>query len=127
MSILKCSKCKDEFTQLETVITFHLDMEDEYKTKSVRIGEFHLPLEIKYSFRSLSNIHLVYRCNHGMGCFFILSFDGHKGSVYVNENELINELSNYLNERQKLIESINLEHECIRFFIEKQRSSKKGE
>ncbi len=106
---LNCSVCNFDYSHLIT--TIEVNDNDEYETTEFVINSQHrIPAKIDYLFRTQGNIHLLFRCEEGH--FFIKSFDGHKGNVFIDENPLMDDLVAYLNvlnkEPQNLTSSWNL-------------------
>lgn len=95
-TILVCPKCESEYTNL--IATFNVKDDDHYETSEFIVnGKYHIPVRLKYNFRSQGNIHILFSCaEHGH--YFIKSFDGHKGNIYLDKNQLMDELAIYLNE-----------------------------
>lgn len=89
-------KCGSECTHLIGII--EVETNDDYETTGLIIDKkYSIEGRMKYKYRSQGNIHLLFRCEEGMH-HTIKSFDGHKGTVYIDDNELMTELSKYLDE-----------------------------
>lgn len=98
MNTLHCSVCEFEYTHL--IGTIQVKENDSYMATEVIVNHEHrISTNVKYNFRSQGNIHLLFRCENGH--FFIKSFDGHKGNVYIDDNPLMDELADYLNKAYK--------------------------
>ncbi|QOY37624.1 hypothetical protein AWH56_008600 [Anaerobacillus isosaccharinicus] len=89
-----CPICDYDYTHILGTIQF---ITDEYWVSEVLVNQkYSIPVKFEYNFRSQGNIHILFRCERGH--YFVVSFDGYKGIVFVNENTLVNELLGYLNE-----------------------------
>lgn len=93
-NILSC-KCGNE--NLHLVAHLEFTDNDNYQATCVLInGKYPIQFfpEIKYQYRSQGNIHLLFQgeCGH----YNSKSFDGHKGNMILDENNLLDELCTYL-------------------------------
>lgn len=94
-NVLRCPLC--EYDYIHLIGTIEVIDNDEGQAIEFMINHKHsLAIKTKYEYRSQGNIHLLFRCEDGH--FFIKSFDGHKGNVFMDENTLMDELTSYLNE-----------------------------
>lgn len=94
MKIMKCPHCDYENNHLIGILEIEAD--DHYQTIRVIVNnEYSIPVKTKYEYRSQGNIHLLFRCESGH--YFIKSFDGHKGSVFIDENHLMRKLEKHFN------------------------------
>lgn len=105
-----CSVCDFDYTHI--IGTIQVKVNDDYQaTEFIVNQEHHISVKTKYEFRSQGNLHLLLRCEDGH--FFVKSFDGHKGMVFIDENKLMVELANHLNrvyeKEDKLTLSLNYE------------------
>ena len=66
---------------------------------AVTINSKRYPLHIPYGFRSQGNAHLVFLSENYI--WFCLSFDGHKGDMYINDNEVLKHLIKILNANER--------------------------
>lgn len=90
-----CSVCDFDYTHL--IGTIEVIDNDEYQAVEFIINnKYPISTNVKYGYRSQGNIHLLFRCEDGH--FFIKSFDGHKGHVFMDDNSLMDDLSSYLND-----------------------------
>ena len=92
---LLCKVCGEYYSHLvATILAFD---DDCYNlTKILVNGIYEIPVrEVSYPYRSQGNIHLVFACESGH--YFIVSFDGHKGNVNVDQNLLMEKLADFLN------------------------------
>lgn len=96
MGRLECKVCEFDYSHLIGVI--QVECADENLALQFIInGEHEISCNALYPYRSQGNVHLLFRCEHGH--FFIISFDGHKGNVYVEDNKLMDRLADFLNEK----------------------------
>lgn len=96
---VNCAICNQEYTNI--IGTLIVDCNDNYEvTQLVLNGVHHIPANVKYDFRSQGNIHILFICK-GNGHFFIKSYDGHKGTTYIDSNSLMNSLALYLTSAYK--------------------------
>ena len=76
---------------------------DWYDTTTVKINNKEFDFAVKYPFRSQGNAHLIFWSE---GClWFAMSFDGHKGDMFVSRNSIIGHLISTLNRREELKDS----------------------
>lgn len=97
---LKCGVCDFEYTHLVTTIKFYDD--DNYNLISVKVDdqyEIKVEKDMKYSYRSQNSISLLFTCEDGH--YFYKSFDGHKGNIFIDKNEVMYELCLFLNEKNR--------------------------
>lgn len=93
-----CSVCGFDYTHL--IGTIEVIDNDEYQAVEFIINnKYPISTKFKYGYRSQGNIHLLFRCEDGH--FFIKSFDGHKGNVFMDDNILMDELASFLNDLYK--------------------------
>ena len=79
------------------VTTFEMSDDDLYQATKIRfMSGKEATVKVKYPFRSQGNVHIV-TTNEINNRYRIYSFDGHKGSMYINENETIEKLEKELN------------------------------
>lgn len=98
--ILKCGVCDFEYTHLVTTIKIHDD--DNYNLISVTVDdqyEIKVEKDMKYPYRSQNSISLLFICEDGH--YFYKSFDGHKGNIFIDKNEVMHELCAFLNDENK--------------------------
>lgn len=96
--MLTCPTCESDYAHL--IGTLQVTDNDERQTTEVVVNHQHsIPVQVHYEYRSQGNLHILFRCESGH--FFIKSFDGHKGNVFVDENPLMDELVNHLNHAYK--------------------------
>lgn len=82
--------------------TFQIKDDDSYHTKSIKfMSGKEANFVTRYPFRSQGNIHIVI-AGEQENSYQIISFDGHKGDIYVNENSTIDVLKEKLNEKEGL-------------------------
>lgn len=94
--MVSCQICNFEYSHI--VGTIQVVDNDSYKaTKVIINNEYSILTKVPYEYRSQGNIHILFRCEEGH--FFIISFDGHKGMVFFNDNRLMDELVEYLNQK----------------------------
>lgn len=93
-NMLLCPHCGYECNHLLTTLVFE---DDDYgnATSATINSEHKISIKEKYRFRSQGNIHLLFSCESGH--FYFKSFDGHKGNVFIDGNELTEQLADYLN------------------------------
>lgn len=97
---LQCGVCGFDYTHL--VATIEAYDNDNYELTELVVNRQYTIVcrsKKRYNFRSQGNVHLLYRCEDGH--FSIISFDGHKGVVLVDQNPLMNDLARFLNEKTK--------------------------
>ena len=95
-NVLKCTVCDDIYTHFLCTIEVRTKP-DTYETTSILIdGRNPVDIQIDYPFRSQSNIHLVFACENGE--YFVISFDGHKGNVFTEGNDVMEGLQEWLND-----------------------------
>lgn len=95
-SILYCKNCGEINLHIGAIIEVVTESDTRTATGLLIDKEHLVKLDnMKYPFRSQGNIHVLFvgECGH----FNIKSFDGHKGTVYEDDNELMEELTAYLN------------------------------
>lgn len=93
-NVLHCPICDFDYSHL--IATIQVKDDDNYQTTEIIVNHtFPISAKVHYEYRSQSNIHILFMCEDGH--YFIKSFDGHKGNVFVDENPLMNELSAFLN------------------------------
>lgn len=102
MDNVLCCKCGDD--NLHLVAHLEFADNDNYQATSVLInGKYSIQLipPIKYQYRSQGNIHLLFQgeCGH----YNSKSFDGHKGSMILDRNILLDELCAYLDRQMNEI------------------------
>jgi len=91
---LNCPTC--DFENNHIIATLTVEDDDSYGTSQIIVnGKYSISARVKYGFRSQGNIHILFSCESGH--FFIKSYDGHKGIVFIDENSLMDELVEYLN------------------------------
>lgn len=84
-----------EYTHIVT--TFEISDDDNYNATKIRfMSGKEATVKVRYPFRSQGNTHIV-TTNEINNLYRIYSFDGHKGSMYINENETIAKLEKELN------------------------------
>lgn len=93
-NILCCSVCNYDYTHLIGTIEV-VDNDENQAVNFIINQQYQISIKTKYQFRSQGNIHLLFRCEDGH--FFIKSFDGHKGNVFIDNNNLLDGLVIYLN------------------------------
>ncbi|OEH53935.1 hypothetical protein AQ616_15795 [Oceanobacillus sp. E9] len=94
-NFLECPICNFEYSHL--IATLSVIDNDQYETSEILVNnEYRIVSKNEYKFRSQGNLHILFRCEDGH--FFIKSFDGHKGIVYVDDNPLMENLTKFLNE-----------------------------
>lgn len=93
-NILYCSVCDHDYAHLIGTIEV-IDNDENQAVEFMINRKYSIAIKTKYEYRSQGNIHLLFRCEEGH--FFIKSFDGHKGNVFMDENTLMDELTSYLN------------------------------
>ena len=91
---ITCSLCENEYTYLLTSIV--VKDNDHYEVTEIIVdNKYSIKVRTDYPFRSQGSIHLLFAC--GSGHYFIQSYDGHKGNVYLNENALMDDLELFVN------------------------------
>ena len=91
---LTCPYCKDDHTHFLATIRIRTDYEEV--AKSLKINDrYSIDLDFPYQFRSRENIHLLFRCENNH--YFIESYDDHKGQIFINQNDMIEDLERNLN------------------------------
>ena len=80
-------------------ITLRLDDDDYYHATAVSINGTRYTLQIPYEFRSQGNVHLIFLSEDSV--WFCLSFDGHKGDMFVNSNSIMKYVIKILNANEK--------------------------
>lgn len=111
-NVLLCSVCKFDYTHF--IGTIQVTDNDEYQACDFIVNQkYPITVKTKYEYRSQGNLHLLFRCEDGH--FFIKSFDGHKGNVFIDNNQLMDDLASYLNEVYKEDEkrSLSLDYELL--------------
>lgn len=93
-NILHCSVCNHDYAHLIGTIEV-IDNDEMQAIEFIINNKYSIKIKTKYEYRSQDNIHLLFRCEDGH--FFIKSFDGHKGNIFMDENALMDELTSYLN------------------------------
>lgn len=89
-----CPVCDSNYTHI--LGTLEVKDNDEKQTTAVLVNHQHsIPVQVPYNYRSQGNLHILFRCESGH--FFMKSFDGHKGNVFIDDNSLMDELVKYLN------------------------------
>jgi hypothetical protein len=91
---LHCPICDFDYSHI--IATLQVTDDDNNQTTEVVVNHTY-PIKVKtdYRYRSQGNIHILFQCEDGH--FFIKSFDGHKGNVYIDTNPLMAELTDHLN------------------------------
>ena len=81
---------------------FHLEFriefiksKDTWWTEKVIINHSCYELNMHYCFRTQGNTHLIFQSEAGL--WFAISFDGHKGDMFVNQNPIIDYVVRILN------------------------------
>lgn len=91
---VNCAICNSEYNYI--IGTLVVNCNDKYEvTELVLNGEFRIPASVKYDFISQGNVHIIFACQSN-GHFFIKSYDGHKGTTYIDSNSLMNSLALHL-------------------------------
>ncbi|MEB2301588.1 hypothetical protein LAV72_18455 [Lysinibacillus xylanilyticus] len=112
-SELLCTVCNSEYNRLRAIIK--VSDNDNYEATRFDIdinGEnFKLEVVVPYNFRSQGNVHLLYICSSGH--YHFVSFDGHKGRVFANRNELFNNIAAHLNKGLNPDNDSEYEHHLI--------------
>lgn len=110
-NVLLCPTCEYDYNHL--ICTLNFVDNDEYKTTKVIINNKHeIALAARYDYRSQGNIHLLFVCESGH--YHSKSFDGHKGNIFVDKNNLMVELVNHLNDREQEDEySLSLNYQLL--------------
>lgn len=105
--MLLCKICNFEYNHL--LGTINVVSDDDNNVHELVVNESHsFPASnLKYQYRTQGNIHLLFSCEDGHLHF--KSYDGHKGNIHQDENELINKLESYLNNIYKDKEKLTLE------------------
>ena len=113
-SELVCTVCNSEYNHLRAIIK--VTDNDNYETTRFDIDindeSFKLNIGVSYNFRSQGNVHLLYSCSSGH--YHFISFDGHKGRVFANRNELFNNMASHLN---KVLNSENVSEHFTKFHL----------
>lgn len=86
------------YSNLHLMYTITFFDDDSYQTNQVEINGIRYSYIHKYEYRSQGNIHLLFLSEDG--CWFSLSFDGHKGNVYYCRNEIVAALVDKLNNKK---------------------------
>lgn len=94
MNNTKCKICGSDYINI--VATMLLKVNDSYGAELVYVNNEAFIVDVKYPYRSQGNSHVILWCENGRH-FLIKSIDGHKGMVYVDDNSLMNELTDFLN------------------------------
>ncbi|KGA83696.1 hypothetical protein KQ41_06555 [Lysinibacillus fusiformis] len=109
-SELICTVCNSEYNRLIAIIKVAAN--DNYETTRFDIDideeRFKLNVGVRYNFRSQGNVHLLYSCDSGH--YHFISFDGHKGRVFANRNELFSNMASHLNKVDSDFEHLNRFH-----------------
>ncbi|MCX4313381.1 MAG: hypothetical protein OSJ83_05910 [Clostridia bacterium] len=93
--IMEVRRGNELFSNMHLRFTIEFRDDDCYQTKCVIINGREYDLKIKYPYRSQGNAHLIFLSEGGV--WFGLSFDGHKGDMFVNSNSIISYLVKILN------------------------------
>ena len=97
--IMEVRRGDTSFTNFHLKYNIVFDDDDSYNTTAVTINGKRYPLHIPYGFRSPGNAHLVFLSEDYV--WFCLSFDGHKGDMFVNDNEILKHLIKILNANER--------------------------
>lgn len=93
-NVLHCPVCDFDYSHI--IGTIQVKDNDNYQSTEFIINHtFPISAKVHYEYRSQGNIHILFICESGH--YFIKSFDGHKGNIFVDENPLMNELTDFLN------------------------------
>lgn len=118
----KCPQCENEYVEQQGMLIF--DVDDDYQAKSVKYlndaGDvvFTLPVDFRYGYRSQSNVHILFHCE-ATEHYFAKSFDGHKGNIYNDDNNVILTLCAYLSKQALGMRSgFVVKHMVEKFFYE---------
>jgi hypothetical protein len=97
-NLVSCPTCEYEYNHFLASITVEVP-EDDYNAAAISVNinneNYRIRLKSKYPYRSQGNIHLLFYCEQDH--YHFISYDGHKGHIFVNENSLIDDLSTYIN------------------------------
>ena len=100
-----CLICDFEYSHI--VATLQVTDDDNNQTTEIVVNHtYSIMAKMKYQYRSQGNIHILFQCEDGH--FFIKSFDGHKGIVFMDTNPLMDELTEHLNKVYKGQEELSL-------------------
>lgn len=97
--IMEVRKGHEVFTNFHLMFTVVFNDDDCYNATAVTINGNRYPLQIRYPFRSQGNAHLIFLSEHYV--WFCLSFDGHKGDMFVNSNPVMQYVIKILNANEK--------------------------
>jgi len=104
--VMELKKGNEIYSNLHLRFTISFEDDDSYHTNYVSINNVKYSLNIPYEYRSQGNMHLIFYSECGL--WFSLSFDGHKGDMFVNRNRAINYLINVLNGQMQLQEDCEI-------------------
>ena len=97
---LLCTVCGYDYTHFLTSI--NLIGDDDYNLLRVSFDGIDIDLsknKLGYPYRSQGNINLIFFCEDQH--YFYKSFDGHKGSIHLDDNPIMDQLCTYLNSEAK--------------------------
>ena len=97
--IMEVRKGNERFTNFHLQYTVTFDDDDYYHATAVSINGTRYTLQIPYEFRSQGNVHLIFLSEDSV--WFCLSFDGHKGDMFVISNSIMKYVFKILNANEK--------------------------
>lgn len=102
-----------DYNHIVALIRFSDD--DGYQLTTVTINEKYviriLPSQkVKTQYRTQGNFHILFSSE--MGPYFYKGFDGHKGNVFFDSNEIMTKLVDYINEA-KLGAKFDFDYELL--------------
>ncbi len=100
--IMEFHKGNKVYNNLHLMFSLKFRDDDYYNTTEVTINNKAYKLSVRYPFRSQGNDHLIFYSEDGQ--WFRMSFDGHKGDMFVNSNEIIDRTINVLNGTEDVIQ-----------------------
>lgn len=102
-----------DFNHIYATISF-TESNDDYFAKNILINSVSYPFEKKYPFRFQKNIHIIFVSESNV--FTSVSFDGHKGQIYVNDNEIILSLVRSLNSKYGKSQGFHLDFDDMEIY-----------
>lgn len=97
--VLLCSVCEQNYNHL--IGTIQVIDDDSYNATKLIVSlkgkTYEIDANIQYEFRTQGNLSLLFLCESSH--YHIFSFDGHKGTVFVNSNKLMDKISSALNKK----------------------------
>ncbi|MCM1368498.1 MAG: hypothetical protein NC184_06805 [Roseburia sp.] len=112
--IMEVRKGNQEFRNFHLEYLIKFCVNDDRRISDVIINGRNYKWEYEYPFRSQGNAHLIFLSEYGV--WFGLSFDGHKGDMFVNSNPIIDYLIKKLNIDWEIDENYGFEIDADTIF-----------